>query len=487
MKIVKIPILFLSIILLNSSCEEEPKNLIIRPVEKEEINMDSDCTALIINDSVKSISDILMGFNLVYPNERDAIWQDGRITMYLKNMKSSLLRYPGGTVVSFYHWNALSGHGHSDRWEPGYSLTNKPKSEFMDLDQYIALIKNTGATPLVGINMSSGHTWNRQQDGINEAIALMNNCKDKNFPVEYWYLDNEPYMDDSNGGEKTITEYANLINVYATAMKAINPDIQLIANWRADFKGRRSEYKTLFEIAGENIDIIDVHYYWAWSGPTMAQWLMDTPIKRWTKDTFIQDIANFRQMAGEFGYPDTKLAALEWNLGPISAMALDQHQCAIIQAEIMMQFMIGGIDMATFWPLHWPNKDITLRTVVDSETNNINPNYDLFRFMGEMQGSIILANQIEKSVDKTLFVAGYNNSQNILRIVFLNKNETSLDVRFNSELFENMLFMKGNIYSLTASGTGSSLIQIARPLQEGNAIKITAPAYSLSMLTLVKK
>src|SRR5690554_4248263 len=146
------------------------------------------------------VSSLLMGFNLIYPHEKDAIWQDGKITSFLKDVNVGFIRYPGGTVCSYYHWDALTGEGWVDSWDPEKPVTPKPGSEFMDIDEYMALVKTSGATPLVGINMSSGWRWDRKQDGLNEAVALMKYCRDKHFNVKYWYLDNEPYQHDSNGG-----------------------------------------------------------------------------------------------------------------------------------------------------------------------------------------------------------------------------------------------------------------------------------------------
>ena len=168
----------------------------------------SDYSFSLNKEKTTPVSDKLMGFNLIYPHEKNSIWRDGKIAGYLKDVDVGFLRYPGGTVCSYYHWNALTGEGWKDDWDPDNPVTPKTPSGFMDFDEYIELIRTTGATPLVGINMSSGWRWNRQQDGLDEAIALMQYCKDKSFKVKYWYLDNEPYQHDSNGGSKTPEQYA---------------------------------------------------------------------------------------------------------------------------------------------------------------------------------------------------------------------------------------------------------------------------------------
>src|SRR5690606_26011983 len=98
-------------------------------------------------------------------------------------------------------------------------------------------------------------------------------CKSRNFEVRYWYLDNEPYQHDSNGGSKTPEQYADLINAYVPVMKSVDPDIKIIANWNAGYRNKRGEHERLIKRAGENIDILDVHWYWSWSDTSWEKWL----------------------------------------------------------------------------------------------------------------------------------------------------------------------------------------------------------------------
>ena len=276
--------------------------------------------ALSINPGNKaSVSPLLMGFNVIYPHEKDSIWQDGKIASCLKEVGVGFIRYPGGTVCSYYHWNALTGVGWADSWDPMNPVEPKSGSEFMDIDEYMALVRKTGATPLVGINVSSGWRWDRLQDGLDEAIALMKYCREADFEVIYWYLDNEPYQHDSNGGTKTPEVYAELINAYAPVMKAFDPDIKIVVNWNSGFKNKRNEYDRLLRLAGKNIDVIDVHWYWSWSNTSWEKWFEKTPLVQWTGYTYDSEISYFRQLVDEAGYPDIKLASFEWNTGPVKA------------------------------------------------------------------------------------------------------------------------------------------------------------------------
>ena len=448
---------------------------------------DDTCSFTIQNIEIHRISDQLLGFNVVYPHEKDQIWEDGKIAGFLKEIPASLIRYPGGTVASFYHWNALSGNGWADSFDPENQLANKPGSEFMDVDEYIALIKKTGATPLIGINMSSAWRWNRLEEGIQEALALMDYCRNKNLNVKYWYLDNEPYQPDSNGGSKTIEEYAGLVNQFAVRMREFDPDIELIVNWNSAFKNRRSEYQKLLSIAGANIQIIDGHWYWSWSNPTFEKWLSTTPMEVWTGDSYMAEIDYFRQMVKEFGYPEIKLASLEWNVGPVKENQLTPHQCALIQSEMLMQFIMGDLDMATFWPLHWPDKNNLIRSFINTENNSTQPNFEIFKFMGGIQGYDLLKTVAPEQLSHTMYFGGTSENRDTLKICFLNKNPFTVQVNVSSVLFSDMTLQEIKAFVLTESGKNSE-VNLLSPTYRGNSLlQFISPEISLTMITFVKK
>jgi alpha-L-arabinofuranosidase len=436
-----------------------------------------------------SVSNLLMGFNLIYPHEKNEIWEDGKIAGFMKEVNVAFLRYPGGTVCSFYHWNALTGEGWKDSWDPQNPVTPKAPSEFMDIDEYIALVRTTGAIPLAGINMSSGWRWNRQNDGLNEAIALMQYCKNRNFKVDYWYLDNEPYQDDSNGGAKTPEQYASLINTYVPAMKAYNPDIKIIANWNAGFKNKRTEYDKLIKLAGANIDIIDVHWYWSWNDASWEKWLEKTPMVQWTGNTYEDDIQYFRQMVKDLDYPDIQLASFEWNTGPVKlGNSLTASRVAFVHAEMMMQFISGGLDYAVLWPVHWPDEASIVRSFVNTSTNSANPDFHLFKFLGKMQGGTLTGIHITRDAKEMVSIAVLESGQKTLRICVLNKNTKDLVSDIEIDKFPGMILKEAQMYSVSTDGS-KFFLENVKVLKSGKdeITKFISKSISLTLLTFTEK
>lgn len=436
------------------------------------------------------ISDHIMGFNLVYPQESDAVWQDGKVEQYLKDVNTSVLRWPGGTVSTYYHWNNLTGRKPPwrDNWDPNVTVPVQPSSEYMGIDEYLDLITSTGATPLMGINMDSGRRFNRMQDGIDEALALMHYVKDKGYDVKYWYLGNEPYLDDSNGGVKSPQQYADLINIYADVMRQVDPDIKVVANWRQAFDSRWADYWTILSTAGHNIDLIDVHWYWSHGGPTMDIWLNHTPMRLHTGITYINEISVFKDRMqlwsthDDYDFTHIQLAALEWNTGGISDGQLSPSQVAMMQSELMMQFLIGGLDMATFWPLQWQNIPNNPRSFIDRyNNNNAHPVYNLFKFLGEFQGGTLTTNQVTQSMNHVLNLVAVDKDEEVLRVAFLNKNPDNVRVNLNADQFGSARLQSAQAYTLNGSDHEITSIELLE--QTEDEVSFVANSLSITMLT----
>ncbi len=366
------------------------------------------------------ISPLLMGFNIVYAYEKDAPWKE-HVPELLKKLNVKPLRWPGGTVSTFYHWNNLTGQGWADSWSPSFDASkNAPPLMYMDLDEYLTLTKRIKSEPLVGINMGSGQKYNRVKDGIEDAKKLMKYCLSKGVKVKYYYLDNEPYQPDANY-TFTAEEYADNVNNYATEMKKIDPDIKIIVNTHPN----NDVYtKTLISKAGKNIDYVDVHFYWRFRNATFNNWKAEPKMTHRRERPYSEQRAIFRKIFAEAGFPDIEMMVLEWNIGPNGTGNLPptEAEAALMVAEEFTQFIQSGLFMSCFWPISTPTKvDWANRALMNSQ-NNHDPNkvYDMFTLYTDVLGQ----QQVKTSVsaDRLITIAVKSKPGNEMWVYMINKN-----------------------------------------------------------------
>jgi len=324
---------------------------------------------------------MLMGFNCVYKYEQDSIWADGKLERALRELKCGLLRWPGGTVVSTYHWKQM----------PGTSI--------MDLEEYMGHVRATGAQPLVGINVHEGFLSGREQEGLDEARSLIEHCVRSNYQVKYWYIDNELYLPKPQP-RMSAEQYARSIGCYAAVLRAVDPKIEIVANWDPRWS---CGWETLVRVAGTDIGIADFHlYYHARKELSWSSWMQDTPMTMIKPNPdqagmagrmpFSEMIQDFRAQAVSRGC-NWKLAALEWNLFKSPAGPLSSFQGALVQAEQFGQFINAGLDMACFWPLHINGNKY--RVLFDQHTGELNPNFEMFKMYSDVLGQKMLGSQAD--------------------------------------------------------------------------------------------
>lgn len=402
----------------------------ITPPQGSQISVDA-------NAVQHTISLMIQGQGLIYSHEADHIYADGSIAQLYKDVGAGFLRYPGGTVTTMYHWNDLNGHGWTDSWNPNYSRDNDALAEnYMDLDEYMALCRAADCEPMLGINMSSGRNYDRDEDGLNEAIALLKYCQEQNFELTYLYLDNE-----NHHKKWTAEEYANLINYYAPALKEHAPNAKLIANWTRSFRNNRGSFKTLLDIAGDNFDYIDVHYYWQWGVASWELWKATTPMENKTQwyegSSYIEEIAYFKNMMVELGKPHIKLASMEWNIGPGPHAEDVEHtpfKTALMQSEMQMHFMLAGLEIAAMWSTQWPDTgDNSFRFLVDSSDNyQPTPSVKFFElYKHALNGQLVTSTSANDKILSTVVI-----KENSAFVYLLNKSDETEDVYIDLQGFE---------------------------------------------------
>jgi hypothetical protein len=270
-------------------------------------------------------------------------------------------------------------------------------------------------------------------------------------------------------------------------MKEFDPSIKIIVNWGSAFRNKREDYQKMLQIAGTNIDIIDAHWYWSWSKPTFEKWLEKTPMAPFSGESYVTEIAYFRQMVKDFGYPGIQLASLEWNVGPIKEKQLTPGQCALIQSEMLMQFIAGGLDMATFWPLQGAGEALTARSFVTRTDHAAQPAYSIFKFLGKMQGGSLLKNEVTSGQPDVFSITVADNNMKTIRVCLLNKNEDQTYATIESDLFGNMKLTEASAYILNSPDNSHQIVPVKLTKHQTSGIEFSASGVSFTMLTFEKK
>jgi alpha-N-arabinofuranosidase len=184
----------------------------------------------------------------------------------IRKLKPPLIRWPGGNMVSGYHWE--DGIGQRDkrmpRWERAWNAW-----EWNDFgtDEYIRFCRLVGTEPYICVN-----TGEAQADEAARWVDYCNGPADSHYGslraanghpepyrVKYWGIGNEMYGD-WQLGHLDGTKYALKSIEFARAMKAVDPTIKLIGIG-VNYDGYGAWNTAVVPIAGSYYDYHSVHYY----------------------------------------------------------------------------------------------------------------------------------------------------------------------------------------------------------------------------------
>jgi hypothetical protein len=396
-----------------------------------------------------NISPYLNGASLAYCYSTDDIYADGTIADYLKEAGVKALRYPGGGKSSFYHWEYPYMTIHTDAWSPDIDLdAYTQNTQYMDTDELVALANTIGAEPVITVNFKSGLRYRTLEDSVNDAVNWVTYCNVTNdYNIIYWSIENEPYYG-NNGGEVNVYDYADYVNQFSTAMKAVDANIKIIANWNNELSEPNywQKWEYLFENAGDNFDYGDVHWYWFWSNGTWNIWKEQNPMKvrEWCPDcyddydpgnylyqgpSYIDETQRFNNEANGI-----KLLALEWNVAPVVNREYSKFQQALMQSEMLGQFIAGGLYMATIWPLEFKvYLDWNFRTLLDQENHEPTPTFLVFKLYKEALGHKLITSS--SGNDHIFVVSALSQDGNTLWSYLVNKTANPITAQLDISSF----------------------------------------------------
>jgi alpha-N-arabinofuranosidase len=182
----------------------------------------------------------------------------------LRNLRMSVLRWPGGNFVSNYHW--LDGIGPAnDRPRRVELAWGAEESNRFGTDEFIAYCRILGAEPYISLNMGTGT--------LEEALAWIEYCNstgttawadrrrrngnEEPHGVRWWALGNEMYGA-WQVGTLSAEEYVAEAGRWARAIRMLDPDVKLVS---CGLDGLDDWDRIVVEGLSSLVDLHAIHIY----------------------------------------------------------------------------------------------------------------------------------------------------------------------------------------------------------------------------------
>ena len=349
-------------------------------------------TKVVVNvDSPKwTISDHLVGLHMVYTNAKDKAYKDGKVARWVKSAGVSTARYPGGTIVKYWDWRKPTGVMTGDHWDPKWDKKkNEPSDKWMSLDEYLKFVKNSGITPLFGVNSLSGYEHNRMDESIKRAAGMVAYVKKKGFGGAFWYIGNE----EGFHYKGKIAEYAEVFKKHASAMKKIDPKVKIFWN---NNNPNASTIKTFLEHDGGTSDGLETHGKWPYGGKP-KNGLGTGSYSEWLNEFELRDRKNrnrkwrlagdeYRKAAADCGREDYLIANNEYGYGNIST-GFNRYTKGLLMTDLLQELFIGNWDMSCFWDNCRGDSNGLMSGINDFRLNPLHLGMDL---LADAQGGTML-------------------------------------------------------------------------------------------------
>ncbi|HXH08148.1 MAG TPA: alpha-L-arabinofuranosidase C-terminal domain-containing protein [Vicinamibacterales bacterium] len=186
----------------------------------------------------------------------------------IRAMGITILRWPGGNFASGYNWR--DGIGPRDRRPARIDLAwGALESNRFGTDEFLRYAAKIGAEPYICLNLGLGtiddaRHWVEYTNEAREsfwAAERRRNGRAEPWNVRYWALGNEidgPWQ----LGHKSAEEYARLARETAKALRALDPELKLVASGSSHYGGDWIGWnRTVLETLADQIDYIAIHTY----------------------------------------------------------------------------------------------------------------------------------------------------------------------------------------------------------------------------------
>jgi alpha-N-arabinofuranosidase len=230
----------------------------------------------------------------------------------MRELKLSIVRWPGGCFASGYHWKDGVGTTRKTVADPVWGVED-PNT--FGTDEFVEWCRLVGCEPYICTNAGNGtpeemRDWVEYCNGTQGRYAQMrmNSGHARPLNVRYWSIGNENWGSHEIG-RKSPQQWGPLVRKSAELMLTADPKLVLFAAATPN----RDWTLPLLATAGEHLDYVAIHQYWlpCWRRELRPDYVSCIMLSEGPEQT-ISRVIDVIEESGYIGR--IKIAFDEWNL-----------------------------------------------------------------------------------------------------------------------------------------------------------------------------
>ena len=291
-----------------------------------------------------------------------------------KALSPKTMRFPGGTVGNFYHWEAGGFYESEMASTLNTKLNKRNRGNYVKLqkrrggkilfDDFMQLCNTLNITPIVVVNLWTGSPA--------ESAAWVGYAKEKGYAVTHWELGNEYYLPHYLNKYPTVEAYMAEAREHAAAMKAVDPTIKVsvcatpIAFHKEGWLVKRHQRKWDQGLAADTsfYDAYTVHVYAYKAVRKKAMEEMRGYLMGWIHFEVAAAVDYYKQL-----FPNKEMWITEWNIAnPANRVANTQLHAMYVGDFFLKMLAIPEVTQANFHVITGPGKGFPVFSPVTPPT-----------------------------------------------------------------------------------------------------------------------
>jgi hypothetical protein len=357
----------------------------------------------------------------------------------------------------------------------------------LDFDELMTICANTGASPLIVVaydamyNTTAGTGKPTKSELITNAVEWVRYANiSKGFGIKYWMIGNESWNSPTYNGTATPAQYAADLVDFASAMKAVDPTIKIIANGKSDW------WQTLLQSsAAQYIDVLGFSNYPIWNYIGGYEYYRTNNVNLTSEaDAAITALNNYGTTADKarIKVMPTEYNSIDWSGNWTSENNLGHALCNFqMFGDLVIKPKVESLCM---WNTRWMDNitsDQHLYDAVD-ENSNLNAAGTALKVWGTGLLQTMVTATSNNSMVKAY--ASYSSTHSRLNLFLLNKDNTAKTV--NLTLSNYIASYNGVKWQFKGTGAAGKFPTFTYADTIYNASSLTGLSLPANSVTLIK-